>query len=330
MGKRRVRLIQKYIKEEVHADRKEKWQIIGVDSNPDRCRSVAEDYGIESFSEIKLALEAKSPEAAVISTSPLSHAGIIKNCLENGLHVFTEINLVDDGYGENIALAGKNKRVLFLSSTPMYRKEMKYIIREAKERGFHGTYRYHVGQYLPEWHPWENYKDFFVGDKRTSGCREILAIELPWLIKAYGDIIESHCMHSKTTSLNIEYDDTYQIIVSHGSGVIGSITVDVSTPRTERLFSAWEENYYLEWRGTPDTFRILDINTGELLNVPLYRDIEHTEGYNQFVVENAYYDEIKEYICCIRENRRPDYGFDEDRTVLEKIDEIMTGGHDDK
>ena len=33
------------------------------------------------------------------------HHRFIKECLQNNLHVFTEINLVADGYAENMALA---------------------------------------------------------------------------------------------------------------------------------------------------------------------------------------------------------------------------------
>ena len=47
------------------------------------------------------------------------------------------------------------------------------------------NYIYHIGQYLPDWHPWENYKNFFVGDKRTGGVREIFGIDLPWLCLLY-------------------------------------------------------------------------------------------------------------------------------------------------
>ncbi|MDE6927475.1 MAG: hypothetical protein K2P06_01985, partial [Muribaculaceae bacterium] len=66
-------------------------------------------------------------------------------------------------------------------------------------------YIYHVGQYLPEWHPWENYQDFFVGDKRTNGCREIMAIEFPWLIETFGEIREVSVLHDKMSHLNIDY-----------------------------------------------------------------------------------------------------------------------------
>ncbi len=53
------------------------------------------------------ALDECKPEAAIVSTSPASHADIIQICLKSKCHVFTELNLIDDGYCENISLAEK-------------------------------------------------------------------------------------------------------------------------------------------------------------------------------------------------------------------------------
>ena len=47
--------------------------------------------------------------------------------LDNGLPVFTELNLVRDGYAENMAKAAEKQLPLFLSSTMLYRRETQYI-----------------------------------------------------------------------------------------------------------------------------------------------------------------------------------------------------------
>lgn len=112
MGKRRIRLMSEHKEVELY----------GIDSQESRCAEVKEKFGIECYSSIEEACEAQSIEAAIVSTSPLSHAAIIKECLSRNLHVFTEINLVQDGYDENISLAKEKGKVLFLSSTFLYRR----------------------------------------------------------------------------------------------------------------------------------------------------------------------------------------------------------------
>ena len=116
-------------------------------------------------------------DAALVCTAPITHAKIIGELLDAGLPVFTELNLVDDGYDELTAKAREKGLPLFLSSTMLYRAETQYIKAQVAAFKKPVNYIYHIGQYLPDWHPWENYKNFFVGDKRTGGVREIFGID---------------------------------------------------------------------------------------------------------------------------------------------------------
>lgn len=320
MGKRRIRLLKQYIENEVKDTNV--WKIIGVDSNEERCAESAKLHGIETYHSLKTAIEAEEVDCAVISTSPHTHAGIIKECLQNKLHVFTEINLLSDGYEENIALAKEAGKVLFLSSTFMYRKEMEYIKKAVQEEAFKGLYRYHIGQYLPEWHPWESYKNFFVGRKDTNGCREIFAIELPWLVDAFGDIKSVHSIHRKVSELEIDYDDSYQVLIEHTSGVMGNLSVDIVTPNAGRDLEIWSEGFYIGWKGTPDTLTRFNNDTKDTENVSLYAQVERKEGYNQFIVENAYYDELVNFIQSVEQKERPRHSFEKDDKILAWIDEI--------
>ena len=54
------------------------------------------------------AVAAAHPDAALVCTAPLSHAAVIGELLDNGLPVFTELNLVRDGYAENMAKLPKS------------------------------------------------------------------------------------------------------------------------------------------------------------------------------------------------------------------------------
>lgn len=320
MGKRRIRLLKQYIENEVKDTNV--WKIIGVDSNEERCAESAKLHGIETYHSLKAAIEAEEVDCAVISTSPHTHAGIIKECLQNKLHVFTEINLLSDGYEENIALAKEAGKVLFLSSTFMYRKEMEYIKKTVQEEAFKGLYRYHIGQYLPEWHPWESYKNFFVGRKDTNGCREIFAIELPWLVDTFGDIKAVHSIHRKVSELEIDYDDSYQVLIEHTSGVMGNLSVDIVTPNAGRDLEIWSEGFHIGWKGTPDTLTRFNNDAKDTENVSLYAQVERKEGYNQFIVENAYYDELVNFILSVEQKEQPRHSFEKDGNILAWIDEI--------
>lgn len=310
MGKRRIRLIKEMYPE---------YEIIGVDGREDR-RNEAEDmFRISCFDSIAGFVD--KADCAFICTSPLSHAAIISDCLKRGWHVFTELNLVQDGYDENIQLAKEKNCTLFLSSTFFYREELKYISSKiAKDKKW--NYIYHIGQYLPDWHPWENYKDFFIGDKRTNGCREIMAIELPWLTGAFGDISATKAISGKMTELNIGFDDNYMIQITHENGNKGILVVDVVSPVAVRKLEAYAENEYLSWNGTSDSIYEFNKDLKKLEKVSLKEEAEHKEGYSSFIVENAYKNEIREFFEVVLGNKSPLYGFEQDKKTLEIIDSL--------
>ena len=314
MGKRRIRLIR---------DMYSTFEIFGVDGREDRRNDAKEQFRINCFNSIEEARE-EGIEAAFVCTSPLSHNKIITECLNNGWNVFTELNLVSDGYEENIALAKEKQCKLFLSSTFLYREEMKYICHRVNNEAW--NYIYHIGQYLPDWHPWENYKDFFIGDKRTNGCREIMAIELPWLTTAFGKISDYNVVTNKMTALNIDYNDNYMIQFTHESGSKGVLVVDVVSPVAVRKMEIYKQNSYLSWNGTPDSLMEYNVESDSVECVQLHETQEHREGYRAFVVENAYRNEIREFMEIVRGEKTPKYGFEQDLKVLKLIDALEAQG----
>lgn len=313
MGKRRIRLMQKI---------PEVTKISGIDSKPDRCKEVEELYGITTNESITKALETEVYDCAFICTSPLSHNAIVNECLRNNLHVFTEINLVSDGYVDNIQLARERNRILFLSSTFLYREETQYIREKVKSQKKPVNYVYHIGQYLPDWHPWEQYNSFFVGNKRTNGCREIMAIEMPWLCESFGEIESVLSVHDKMSTLQLSYDDNYIVQLKHKTGNKGVLVIDVVARQAVRNFEAYSEDLYLSWNGTPQGLTEYDLEGRKLKAIQLYENIEHREGYQSTVIENAYSHEIQEFFSVIKGERQQSYGFEKDLLTLQWIDRI--------
>ena len=313
MGKRRLRLISEH--KDIVA--------FGIDSNADRCQEVKDKFGLDCFASISDAVAAESFEAAFVCTSPLSHASIISECLQNNLHVFTEINLVNDGYEENMRQANEKGLVLFLSSTFLYRKETQTIIEKVKDYCSKLNYVYHVGQYLPDWHPWESYNNYFIGDPRTNGCREIMAIDIPWLWAAFGPVKNVQAIKSKNTELNISYNDNYLIMLEHESGAKGLFAVDVVTRKPIRHIDVYGENLQLSWNGTADALQEYNFETKEMQTIQFEDASEHVEGYAAFITENPYREEINAFLAQIADpSKVPAWDFEKDKVLLKVIDEI--------
>ena len=313
MGRRRIRLLKNI---------SSAFQIVAVDSNKERQNKVRNEFAIETFDSLEFVFDCFTPDCAVISTSPLSHSSLIESCLNHNCHVFTELNLVSDNYKNNIALAKLKDRVLFLSSTFLYRDEICYIQNKIQCSNSPVNYTYHVGQYLPDWHPWENYRDFFVGDKRTNGCREIFAIELPWILKTFGEIESFNVMHSKMTSLHIDYDDNFVLMVTHKNGAKGLIACDVISRKPVRNLEVFGENIYLKWDGSPDGLYCYDFPNKKDCKIALYDKVDRKDNYASFVIENAYQTELECFIAECQGTKKAKYTFEDDLNTLSLIDKI--------
>lgn len=312
MGKRRARLI---------AGLGDGHVLYGVDSDEER-RAEAQQLGITAYPTIPEALEAHTMEAAFVCTAPLTHAIIISDLLDNGLPVFTELNLVADGYEELIEKAAAKRLPLFLSSTMLYRAETQYIANAVREFSKPVNYIYHIGQYLPDWHPWESYKNFFVGDARTGGVREILGIDLPWLLSAFGPVHSAHVEKDKISTLEIDYPDSYFITLRHTNGTKGMLAADVVSPKAVRNFEVFGEGLHLFWEGNPKTLYCYDAETREKVQVDTYAEFEQDPRYSENIVENAYVDEILNFFEVLKGQAEAKWSFEEDLAVIHLMEAI--------
>lgn len=312
MGKRRIRLIRQLYPE---------MKICGVDGQESRRRESEELFHIPTYGEPAEAIRREKPEAGFVCTSPLSHRTVIRELLENGLHVFTEINLIRDGYEENMKLAEEKGKTLFLSSTFLYRKDIRYMIERAKKEKV--NYIIHIGQYLPDWHPWESYRNFFVGDKRTNGCREILAIDLPWVLAAFGKVTDLHVRASKDSDLELDYNDNYILSMAHENGSKGVLICDLLSRKAVRSALIYSDRMQISWMGVPDSLTEYDIENRTDVPVQTYAEaLDHQAGYAANIIENAYMEEIRTFIGVIQGTEEARYGFREDLETLALIDRI--------
>ncbi len=342
MGKRRARLI-KGMRPDI--------TLCGVDSTEAR-RAEAAGLGIATYESIAAAIadgntagaansdivgningsasgEAATKtaiDAALVCTAPLTHANIITELLTAGLPVFTELNLVEDGYAKNTALAEEKNVPLFLSSTMLYRGETQFIKGEVErfwaQTGKPVRYIYHIGQYLPDWHPWENYKNFFVGDKRTGGVREIFGIDLPWLVDAFGEVASVQVQKDKISALEIDYPDSYLVTLCHKNGTKGVLAVDVVSPKAVRNFECYGEGLHLFWEGNPKALYQFNAETGEKEAVNTYASVEHDSRYSDNIVENAYVDELANFFAVLEQGDAPRWSFAKDKGVIDLIETI--------
>ena len=241
MGRRRIRCLQSL----EHKD------IYGFDKNIKRIQNAEKDYGIKKVNNVIEFLKVKKVDAIIISTSPESHSEYIKIGIDFSINCFVEASVTDK---ENIKEFSKiaNKKNIFIapSCTKTYFPAPKLIKKILEENNFGELFyfNYSTGQYLPDWHPWEDINDYYVSKTETGGCREIVPFELTWLNKLFGKPKILNCIKRRTGVINAPIDDYYNFVLEYPKNLIGNIIVEVlSRPNAHSDFRITGSNGQLKY-----------------------------------------------------------------------------------
>ena len=308
MGKRRIRNFQ-FLQHEV----------IGFDPREDRRKEANEKYGIQVFSEITTALLEK-PFAIVISTPPDLHMKFAKIAIENKIPFFTEASVVQDEM-QDVIDSLKNSGIIGLPScTTRYHpivKEIEHLI-QSNSIGKPLSFLFHSGQYLPDWHPWEDYRKFYVSKKETGACREIVPFELIWLVKIFGKIDSVVGRKSKVSNLETNIDDIYNVLLSFENKIEASMTIDVLSKFPYRQMKIIGENgvIFADWY--EHTVKCFSKENGWIEK----KIDDGTIEQNYINGEGPYIEEMKNFLSIIKKEVKQSYTFEDDIKILKILESI--------
>ncbi|MFH1522514.1 MAG: Gfo/Idh/MocA family oxidoreductase [Patescibacteria group bacterium] len=307
MGKRRIRnLLFHKIKPE---------QICGFDISEKRCLEVKKEYNIRTINNFQKALKEFKPNVFIISTPPNLHDKYFLYAAKHKINFFVEVPTVDRGYKELLPMLTK-KFVAAPSCTFRYVPAIKKI-KELLDENTIGqplTFNHYLGQYLPDWHPYEDYRKVYFAQKETGGAREMLPYELNWLSFIFQSLpIKATGISAKVSSLEMTADDIYSVIAKFKNGIIGNIMIDLLNREAGRTLKIIGSKGTIDWNWLKYEIRIM--RAGEkksrLINVKKVKQFKH---YN--TTEDIYIEEIKYFLDAINKKKPYPYSFKEDHQIL--------------
>jgi len=309
MGKRRIRNLR-YLGID---------DIIGFDTDDEKCRQVTDMHEIKTFDKIDKAM-AEKPDALIISTPPHLHHEYAMMAAEMGIHFFTELNILSDNLNKVVEVAKKNNIIAAASCDMRYIASIKRI-KEFIEKGVVGdivAFTYHSGQYLPDWHPWENYRKSFFSRKETSGTREIIAEELNWLPWVFGKITSVFCMKGKFSHLEADIDDVYQILMKFEDKFIGSLLVDVVSRIPYRQLKIIGGEGVITWDGNEKTVKVFSLDK----KWKEYKEEIGTVENGYIHKEEPYIEEMEYFIAAIKGEVECFYTLEENIRMMKIMEAI--------
>ncbi len=317
MGKRRIRnLLSLGIRD-----------ITGFDRRKDRRMEAEDRYHIQTTAELTPDMLSAS-DILIVSTPPDSHLEYLKLAVEYGRPAFVEASVIREGLEEVSERAKKQNTLIAPSCTFRFHHGVR-TVRDIVLSGKYGrlcNFVYIMGQYLPDWHPWEDIRDFYVSKRQTSASREMVPFELTWLLDITGYPEEVFAFYGRTCDMGVDIDDTYNVNLKF-NGFLGTLVVDVVSRFATRSLVMNLEKAQIRWNWEDRAVRLYDAEnrTWEHFREPAGRA---ESDYNDNIIEEMYVDEMRAFIDAARGIRPFPNTLDEDiwiLNVLEKAEQTNRG-----
>jgi predicted dehydrogenase len=251
----------------------------------------------ETFNDFKTASSSKTYDCAFILTPPIYHIPMALELARKGVDLFIEKPLSHnlEHVDELINAKEENNLVVMVG----YNQRFNFGMRKLKsyiEDGILGKIYYiraEVGQYLPDWRPWQDYRKSYTAIKELGGgmildgSHEIDYVM--WL--ANNKVKEVKTIHDKVSDLEINVEDIAEVIFRFENGIIASIHLNMIERGYNRYCKVVGEKGSVKWVFKNNILEFYDVDSKELIMKKYEIDQNH-----------SYLEELKHFLSCV-ENR---------------------------
>lgn len=260
---------------------------------------------IKTFINLNKAI-AQKPEVAFITTPSLFHIPLAIQLAKNDCHLFIEkplsTNLVN--IDQLVKIVKKKRLIVQIGFMMRYHQAIKQIKEWFKLRiiGEPIFARVSWGEYLPAWHPWEDYKKSYSANKDLGGgpiftlCHDIDLMS--WF---FGKPKSVYALANKKSSLDISTEHCAEILFEYKNKLIVEIHLDFLQLPPKRTWEIVGNKGRIEFDYYKNLLELYLIDPKKLTFKKTTIDFS-----NNFERNNMFLDEIKSFCDCIKNKKISD------------------------
>jgi len=163
-----------------------------------------------------------------------------------------------------------------------------------------------AGEYLPNWHPKEDYQQGYSAQSDLGGGVILTQSHdldyLNWLI---GDVNEVFANADKKSDLEIDVEDTAQILLKFKSGVLGSLHLDYLQDPPARQMIIIGTKGKIFWDYYQNYFEVSQ--NGK---------VKKYKGAKTFERNEMYLDELKYFLFCIKKREKTKITIEDGKKIV--------------
>jgi predicted dehydrogenase len=153
------------------------------------------------------------------------------------------------------------------------------------------SFRVHWGEYLPDWHPWEDYRISYAARKDLGGgvvntlCHPIDYVR--WL---FGEIETLSAVTGHVSDLEIDVEDLAEITLKFNNGSIGSIHLDYFQRPPAHWIEINAQKAHIRWDNETGSAKVYHVDDQR------WEDIQPPEGFER---NDLFLSEMRHFIDLI-------------------------------
>ena len=267
-------------------------------------RPQPEALGVEAreYTSLQRALDTERPDVVLVTNPTSLHVETACQALRAGAHVLVEKPLGDalSGVAELLHTASASNRHVMVGYNLRFHPGLQRLkaLADRQAIGRIVSARAEYGEYLPDWHPWEDYRASYSG-RRDLGGGAVLTLShaldaVCWLLGAPRRLT---AMAAHASSLEIDTEDVADIVLQFKHCQTATVHVDYLRRPPRHALELVGEGGVLRWDNEAN--RILQY-------VPSTRQWRVEEGDPRFERNDMYLAELRHFVACVRgELERP-------------------------
>ena len=191
-------------------------------------RSMVNDYQIVVHANMEDAL-ATRPQAVFICNPSSLHTQIALKAARAGAHIFIEKPVSDsmEGLDELLAIVKAKQLVCYVGYNFRFHPGLMRI-KELLEQGHFGNLlavHSEIGEYLPNWHRYEDYRNMYAARADLGGGVVLSQIhEMDLIFWYFGQPASIYCLGGKLSHLEIDVEDTASSLMQY-DGAMGRFPI---------------------------------------------------------------------------------------------------------
>ncbi len=289
MGKRRIRCLL--------ANDIEPSRIGFVDTREDRRDEVVKLHGIQAFASVDEGL-AWNPAAVIVSVPGVYHLPVMQQAVAAKKHVFCEVPFTTTRKEVDQLISDAKSASLLIApgSQPMFEPLTNQIRKWVNDPSFGPVLSIteEMGEYLPDWHPYEDYRKFYASDVRMGGCNlDVIAqfLTVQFWVMNRSDVSWLQINGQHLSSLEVKGVDYWQLFGKFDAGPVVNMQYD--------LFQ--RAGHYSVKYVSENAIALIDKGVARYYDAQT-KQWQEFKRPDDFVYEQCYIDEIACFIDCIKNN----------------------------